>query len=210
RDFTVVTIAAASPNVLVVYPGEAATTVAELVDAIRHAPGTYSFASPGVGTTPHLSGELFRLATKTDLVHVPFTGAGPASQATVAGQTRIAFVNVPPAVMLVRAGSLRALATTGAARSNALPDVPTMAEAGVGGLDAETLLFVLVPASTPPQIVALLNGAIGKALERPDVRHTFDTLGFKTMGGTSDAAAARVRVEIAKWAKVIHDANLRQ
>jgi tripartite-type tricarboxylate transporter receptor subunit TctC len=209
RDFTAVTIAAASPNVLVVYPGESATTVAELVDAIRHAPGSYSFASPGVGTTPHLSGELFRLATKTDLVHVPFTGAGPASQATVAGQTRVAFINVPPAVMLVRAGSLRALATTGATRSSALPAVPTMAEAGVG-LEAETLLFVLVPAATPPRIVALLNDEIGKALERPDVRQIFDTLGFETLGIPPDAAAARIGREIVKWTKVIQDANLKQ
>jgi tripartite-type tricarboxylate transporter receptor subunit TctC len=209
RDFAAVTIAAASPNVLVVYPGEAARTVAELVDAIRRSPGTYSFASPGVGTTPHLSGELFRLATQTDLVHVPFTGAGPASQATVGGQTRIAFINVPPAVMLVRAGSLRALATTGATRSSALPDVPTMAEAGIR-LEAETLLFVLVPASTPPGIVALLNREIGKALDRPDVRQTFDGLGFATMGGTTDEAAARIGQEIAKWVKVIHDANLKQ
>jgi tripartite-type tricarboxylate transporter receptor subunit TctC len=210
RDFAAVTIAAASPNVLVVYPGEAAGTVAELVDAIRRAPGAYSYASPGVGTTPHLSGELFRLSTHTDLVHVPFAGAGPASQATVAGQPRIAFINVPPAVTLVRAGLLRALATTGAARSSALPDVPTMAEAGLGGHEAETLLFVLVPASTPPGIVALLNREISRALERPDVRQTFDGLGFETMGGTSDQAAARIGQEIAKWAKVIHDANLKQ
>jgi tripartite-type tricarboxylate transporter receptor subunit TctC len=172
RDFAAVTIAAASPNVLVVYPGEAAGPVAELVDAIRRAPGAYSYASPGVGTTPHLSGELFRLSTHTDLVHVPFAGAGPASQATVAGQPRIAFINVPPAVTLVRAGLLRALATTGAARSSALPDVPTMAEAGLGGHEAETLLFVLVPASTPPGIVALLNRELSARAARrpPDLR----------------------------------------
>jgi tripartite-type tricarboxylate transporter receptor subunit TctC len=210
RDFAPVTIAAASPNVLVVYPGEAARTVSELIDAIRRAPGAYSFASPGVGTTPHLTGERFRLSTHADLVHVPFSGAGPAAQATVAGQTRIAFINLPPAVMLVKAGSLRALAITRVARSSALPDVPTMAEAGLSGNEAETLLFVLVPASTAPEIVALLNREIRKALERPDVRQTFDTLGFEAVGGTPDEAAARVRLEIAKWAKVIQDANLKQ
>ncbi|SRR5579871_4590212 len=210
KDFTPVTIAAASPNVLVVYPGEAARTVSELVDAIRAAPGTYSFASSGVGTTPHLSGELFRLSTLTDLVHVPFAGAGPASQSTVAGQTRIAFINLPPAVMLIKAGSLRALAMTGAARSSALPDVPTMAEAGLGGQEAETLLFVLLPAGAAPEIVALLNREVRKALERPDVRRSLDVLGFEAIGNTPDDAASRIAQEIAKWAKVIQDANLRQ
>jgi tripartite-type tricarboxylate transporter receptor subunit TctC len=210
RDFVPVTVAGASPNVLVVYPGEAARSVSELIDAIRRAPRAYSFASPGVGTTAHLTGERFRLSTHTDLVHVPFSGAGPAAQATVAGQTRIAFINVPPAVALVKAGSLRALAVTRAARSSALPDVPTMAEAGLSGHEAETLLFVLVPAGTAPEIVALLNREVRKALERSDVRQTFDTLGFEAVGGTLDEAATRVRQEIAKWAKVIQDANLKQ
>jgi tripartite-type tricarboxylate transporter receptor subunit TctC len=210
KDFAAVAVAGASPNVLVIYPGEAARSVSELIDAIRRAPGAYSFASPGVGTTPHLTGERFRLSTHTDLVHVPFSGAGPAAQATVAGQTRIAFINVPPAVMLVRAGSLRALAVTRATRSSALPDVPTMAEAGLSIHDAETLLFVFVPAGTAPEIVALLNREVRSALERSDVRQTFDTLGFEAVGGTPDEASARVRQETAKWAKVIEDANLKQ
>jgi tripartite-type tricarboxylate transporter receptor subunit TctC len=210
RDFAPVTVAGVSPNVLVVYPGEAAKTVSELIDAIRRTPGAYSFASPGVGTTPHLTGERFRLSTHTDLVHVPFSGAGPAAQATVAGQTRIAFINLPPAVTLVRAGSLRALAVTRAVRSSALPDVPTMAEAGLSGHDAETLLFVLVPVGTAMEIVALLNREVRNALERSDVRQTFDTLGFEAAGGTPDEAAIRVRQEIEKWAKVIQDANLKQ
>jgi tripartite-type tricarboxylate transporter receptor subunit TctC len=210
RDFSTVTIAATSPNVLVVYPGEGAKTVTELVDAIRHEPGAYSFASAGVGTTPHLSGELFRLSTHTDLVHVPFSGSGPALQSTVAGHTRIAFTGLPPAVMLIKAGSLRALAMTGAERSGALPDVPTMAEAGLNGQEAATLLLVLVPAGTPPDIVALLNREVRKVLERPDVKQTFDALGFDAMGDTPGAAAARIATEITKWAKVIQDANLKQ
>ena len=210
KDFAPVTIAAASPNVLVVYPGETATTVTGLVEAIRGAPGTYGFASAGVGTTPHLSGELFRLSTKTDLIHIPFSGSGPALQSTVAGHTRIAFTGLPPAVMLIKAGSLRALAMTGANRSSALPDVPTMAEAGLAGQEAETLLFVLVPAGTPAEIVAILNRAIRKILALPDIVKAFDALGFNAVGNTPDDAAARISQEITKWAKVIGDANLKQ
>jgi tripartite-type tricarboxylate transporter receptor subunit TctC len=210
KDFAPVTIAAASPNVLIVYPGEAAKTVTELVDAIRSAPGIYGFASAGFGTTPHLSGELFRLSTRTDLIHVPFSGSGPALQSTVAGHTRIAFTALPPAVMLIKAGSLRALAMTGGQRSSALPDVPTLAEAGFSGQEAETLLFVLVPAGTPAEIVNGLNRAVRKVLQMPDVAQAFDTLGFTAVGNTSEEAAARMTQEIAKWAKVIRDANLKQ
>jgi tripartite-type tricarboxylate transporter receptor subunit TctC len=210
NDFAPVTIAAASPNVLVVYPGEAAKTVTGLVDAIRSAPGTYSFASAGVGTTPHLSGELFRLSTQTDLIHVPFSGSGPALQSTIAGHTRIAFTGLPPAVMLIKSGSLRALAVTADKRSSALPDLPTMAEAGLPGQEAETLLFVLVPAGTPAEIVATLNRAVLKILALPDIQETFETLGFSAVGNTPEQAAVRVSQEITKWAKVIQDANLKQ
>ncbi len=136
KDFAAVTIAAASPNVLVVHPSVAARTVSELVDVVRAKPHTYNFASAGIGTTPHLSGELFRLSLGLDLVHVPFGGAGPALQSTVAGHTLIAFTGVPGAAAQVQAGALRALAVTSAQRSPALPDVPTMAQAGVAGQEA--------------------------------------------------------------------------
>jgi tripartite-type tricarboxylate transporter receptor subunit TctC len=208
RDFAAVTIAATSPNVLVVYPGEHAKTARELVEAIRNAPGTYSFASAGVGTTPHLAGELFRSSTGTDLVHVPFAGSGPAMQATVAGHTRMAFVGLPPAMTLIKAGSLRALAITAAKRSPALPDVPTMAEAGFNGQESETLLFVLVPAHTPPDIVTLLNREVVKILDRADVRQAFDALGFTVIGDAPQQASVRTGEEIEKWSKVIHAANL--
>jgi tripartite-type tricarboxylate transporter receptor subunit TctC len=112
--------------------------------------------------------------------------------------------------MLIKAGSLRALAMTGVARSSALPDVPTMAEAGLGGQEAETLLFILLPAGTAPEIVAFLNREVRKVLERPDVRQTFEVLGFEAMGSTTGDAASRITQEIARWAKVIQDANLRQ
>jgi tripartite-type tricarboxylate transporter receptor subunit TctC len=208
KDFAAVSIAAASPNVLVVHPAQTVKTAAELVDAIKKAPGKYSYAHAGVGTTPHLSGELFRLSLGLDLVHVPFTGAGPALQSTVAGHTPMAFTGLPPAVPLIKSGQLRALVTTSSKRLAALPELPTVADAGLAGQDAETLLFVLVPAATPKEIVTMLNREIVKIVALPDVQQKFDTLGFNPMGSTPEESASRVKEEIAKWAKVIRAANI--
>jgi tripartite-type tricarboxylate transporter receptor subunit TctC len=210
KDFVPVTISAASPNLLVVHPGQPANTVGELIDTIKKTPGKHSFASAGVGTTPHLSGELFRLSLGLDMVHVPFTGAGPALQSVVAGHTPIAFTSLPAAVPLVKAGSLRALVATSAKRSTALPDVPTVSEAGLSGQEAETLLFILAPAGTPREIVGLLHREIVKIVAAPDVRQKFDTLGFAAMSPTPEESFARVREEIAKWAKVIREANIQR
>lgn len=210
NDFAPVTIAAAAPNVIVVNPKDPARSVSELVTEIRANPGKYSFASSGTGTTPHLSGELFRLSFKLDMVHVPFTGAGPSLEATVGGHTPIAFSSLPSAVPLVKGGSLRPLAVTSAERVKALPDVPTLAEAGAPGQEAETLLFVLFPAKTPKNIVQLVHDAIGKIVQMPDIERRFDTLGFRPMSLTPEQTEARIKSEIALWAKVIHDANIRQ
>jgi tripartite-type tricarboxylate transporter receptor subunit TctC len=210
KDLIPVTIAAASPNLLVVNPGEPARTVGELIDAISKRAGKHSFASAGVGTTPHLSGELFRLSLGLDMVHVPFTGAGPALQSVVAGHTPIAFTGLPPAVNLVKAGNLRALLATSAKRSTALPDVPTVTEVGLAGQEAETLLFVLTPAGTPREIVTLLHREIVKIAAAPDIQQKFDALGFAAMTTTPDESFARVKEEFAKWAKVIRDANIQR
>jgi tripartite-type tricarboxylate transporter receptor subunit TctC len=209
KDFAAVTIAAASPNVLVVNPRESVRTVAELVDVIRKAPGRYSFGSAGVGTTPHLSGELFKQSLKLDMVHVPFTGAGPALQATIGGHTPLTFSGLPPAVPLIKSGQLRALVVTTAKRVSALPDLPTTAESGLAGQEAETLLFVMVPAGTPPATVNALNQAIVKIVAAPDVQQRFATLGFNPLAGSPQESAARVREEIAKWARVIRDAQIK-
>src|SRR4051812_18572671 len=153
KDFIPITNAGVSPNILVVHPDVPAKTVSELVAYIKANPGKVSFASPGAGTTPHLSGELFKLSLGLDLVHVPFGGAGPAIQSTVAGHTPIAFTAMPPATNLVRDGKLRALAVTSKVRAGALPDVPTMAEAGIKDQEADTLQGVFVPAGTLQEIV---------------------------------------------------------
>lgn len=208
KDFAAVSIAAASPNVLVVNPSQPMKTAAELIDTIKASPGKYSYASAGVGTTPHLSGELFRLSLNLDIVHVPFTGAGPALQSTVAGHTPMAFTGLPPAVPLIKSGQLRALVTTSAKRIAALPDLPTVAEAGLAGQEAETLLFVLVPAATPTEVVRALNREVARIVALPDVQAKFATLGFNPMGSTPEESAARVKAELAKWAKVIRAANI--
>jgi tripartite-type tricarboxylate transporter receptor subunit TctC len=208
KDFVAVTIAASSPNIVVINPKVPAKNMKELTELIRRDPSKYSFGSAGVGTTPHLSGELYRLSAGLQLVHVPFSGAGPALESTVGGYTPITFSSLPAAVPLVKSGLLRPLAVTSAQRVAALPDVPTMAEAGFPGQEAETLIFVLAPAGTPPEIVATLNAEFRKLVALPEIKSQFDKFGFSPMALTPEQAEQRVKDEVARWAKVIKDANI--
>ncbi|MBV8835346.1 MAG: tripartite tricarboxylate transporter substrate binding protein [Alphaproteobacteria bacterium] len=209
KDFTAVTLVAASPNVLVVNPAVPAKTIPELVKLIRDNPGKYSFAGPGVGSTPHLSGELFRLAFNLDLAHVPFTGAGPAIQSTMGGHTPIAFTALPPAIEAVKGGQLRALGVAALQRVAALPDLPTFAEQGVKDQEADTLTGIVVPAGTPKEIVDLLYKEVAKAVAEPDVKQKLSALGFIPIANTPEEFAARIKTEMAKWGKVVRDAKLR-
>jgi tripartite-type tricarboxylate transporter receptor subunit TctC len=209
KDFAPVTLVAASPNIVVVNPQVPAKTLPELVQLIRDNPGKYSFAGPGVGSTPHLGGELFRLAFKLDLVHVPFTGAGPAVQATVGGHTPIAFTALPSSLSAVQAGQLRALGVASAERAAGLPDVPTYAEQGVKDQDADTLTGIVAPAGTPKEIVDLLYREIAKIVAQPDVKERLTVLGFNPVANTPEQYSARIRLEIDKWGKVVRDAKLR-
>jgi tripartite-type tricarboxylate transporter receptor subunit TctC len=209
KDFTPVTLVAVSPNVVVVNPSVPAKTLPELVQLIRDNPGKYSFAGPGVGSTPHLGGELFRLAFALDLVHVPFTGAGPAIQSTIGGHTPIAFTALPPALAAVQAGQLRALGVAAAERVAGMPDVPTFAEQGVKNQDADTITGIVAPAGTPKEIVDLLYREIAKAVAQPDVQERLTALGFKAIANTPDQFGARIKLEIDKWGKVVRDAKLR-
>jgi len=209
KDFTPVTLVAVSPNVVVVNPQVPAKTIPELVQLIRDNPGKYSFAGPGVGSTPHLGGELFRLAFKLDLVHVPFTGAAPAIQATIGGHTPIAFTALPPALSAVQSGQLRALGVASAERAAGMPDVPTFAEQGIKDQEADTLTGIVAPAGTPKEIVDLLYREIAKAVTQPDVKERLAGLGFKAVANTPDQFGARIKLEIEKWGKVVSDAKLR-
>ena len=209
KDFAPVTLVAVSPNVVVVNPQVPAKTLPELVQLIRDNPGKYSFAGPGVGSTPHLGGELFRLAFKLDLVHVPFTGAGPAIQATVGGHTPIAFTALPPALSAVQSGQLRALGVASSERAAGMPDVPTFAEQDVKDQDADTLTGIVAPAGTPKAIVDLLHREIAAIVAQPDVKERLTTLGFNAVANTPEQFGARIRLEMDKWAKVVRDAKLR-
>src|SRR6516165_2097118 len=155
KDFVPVTLAAASPNVLFVHPSVPAHSVKELIDLIKSSPGKYSYAQPSTGSTPHLSGELLKLQYGLDLVTVPFNGASLAVNSTLAANTPIAFTALPPAIANIKEGNLRGIAVTTAKRSAALPDVPTMAEAGIPDQEAETINGLLAPAGTSNEIVAL-------------------------------------------------------
>jgi len=210
KDFAPVTLAAASPNILVVNADFPVKSVKELVDRIRKEPGKYNYAMPGTGTTPHLAGELLKLTYKLDLATVPFNGAGPAIQSAVAGHTPIAVTALPPTAPQVQAGKLRGLAVTSTKRSSALPDVPTMAEAGVTGQESETMQGVFLPAGTPKEIVDLLNREIAKAMAQSDVKEKCAQLGFDVVASKPDEFAIYIKKEVEKWGKVIRDANIPQ
>jgi tripartite-type tricarboxylate transporter receptor subunit TctC len=209
KDFAPVTLIAASPNVLTVAPSVPAKSVQELIALIKANPGKYSFAQPGTGSTPHLSGELFKLSFGLDLVMVPFTGAGPAITSTIGGHTPIAFTALPPALASIQEGKLRGLAVLTGKRVAGLPDVPTMAEADVPDQEADTLTGIVVPVGTPPEIVDLLHREIVKIVALPDVQEKLAALGFIAIADTPAEFAARLKSEFTKWAKVIKDAGIK-
>jgi tripartite-type tricarboxylate transporter receptor subunit TctC len=209
KDFDAVTVVAATPVVLAVNPTVPAKTVKELVDWIRANPGKESYASPGTGTPPQLTGALFVHALNLDLVHVPFSGGGTAVEATVGNHTPISFGAMAPAVPLIKDNQLRALAVTGKERSPALPDVPTMAESGFPEVEGATWTAIAVPAGTPKEIVAQLHDMIVKSLGEPDVKDKLAAMAYAGIGNSPEECEAFFKSEMAKWGKVIQDAGLK-
>src|SRR5919204_1473251 len=162
KDFAPVTLVAASPNVISVHPSFPATTLKELIELVKAHPGKYSFAQPSTGSTPHLAGELFKQQYRLDLVTVPFNSAALAINSTLGGHTPIAFTALPPAMSNIRDGKLRGLAVLAGKRAAALPHVPTNAEAGVDGLESDTLTGIVAPAGTPKEIVERWHNDIAR------------------------------------------------
>jgi tripartite-type tricarboxylate transporter receptor subunit TctC len=210
KDFAPVTLAAASPNILVVHPSIAAKSVKDLIALLQANPAKYTIANPGLGTTPQLAAELFKLNFNLDQPSVPYAGGAPAIQATVAGQTQVAFANLSPAAPHILGGTLRGIAVTAQKRSAALPDLPTMIESGIEGQESETMQGVLVPAGTPADIVDLLNREMVKAMHAADVKAKCDELGFDIVANTPQEFAGYIKKDVDKWAKVIKDAKIPQ
>jgi tripartite-type tricarboxylate transporter receptor subunit TctC len=209
NDFDPVTEIATTPNVLVVHPSVPAKTVRELIDFVRASPGRSSYANPGTGTPSHLSGEMFKLALKIDMVAVPFQGGGPMIQSVIGNHTPIAFSSMPPAAPQIKEGRIRALAVTSAKRSVAVPDVPTMAEAGVPDQEGDTPQGILVPKGTPREVIDLLHRETVKVIALAEVQQKLAAIGFEPIGSTPAEFTARIKVEVPKWAKVIRDANIK-
>jgi len=210
KDFIPITLAAITPNILIVNPSVPAKTPKELIDAIKANPNKYTDASPGVGTTPHLAAELFKASYKLDYVIAPYKGGGPAAQAVLANETPFSFVAMTPTTQLIKTGKLRALAVTTKKRSAALPDVPTIAEAGITGQESETIQGVLAPKGTPKAIVDRLQKEIAAIVAMPDMQSKMIPLGFDPVGGTSAEFADYIKTDVEKWKKVIADAHVQQ
>jgi tripartite-type tricarboxylate transporter receptor subunit TctC len=195
--------------VISVHPSLPAQTLNELVALIKANPGKYSYATGGVGSPGHLVGEQFRLQLGLDLVHVPFQSAGLAAGSAVGNHTPICIVSPAPTVPQVQDGKLRALAVTRKVRSQALPSVPTMAEAGYPDIEGENWFAFVVPTGTPKEIVALLHREIAKIVMLPDVKERLVALGFEAVASTPEEFGAQIKRELVKWEKVVREANIK-
>lgn len=207
RDFSPVSLVAITPNILVAHPSQPVKTIKELLALAKAKPGALNFPSAGVGSSSHLAGELLKSLAKIDMVHVPFKGGGPALVAMISGEVQIMFATMPAAMPHVKSGKARAIAVTTAKRSQAMPELPTIAEAGVTGYEASTWYGLLAPAKTPKPVVDRLHAETVKILAGP-ARQRLEVQGFEPVGGTPAEFSAYIKSEIVKWAKVIKDANI--
>ena len=208
RDLAPITMAVMFPNVLVVHPSVPANTLAEFVALAKAKPGSVNYGSSGVGNLGHLAGELFRSVAKIDIVHVPYKGGGPATTDLLGGQIAAVFATPASVVGHIKAGRLRALATTGAQRSQAMPEVPTIAESGYPGYEATNWYAYVAPVKTPKEIVVRLNQELVKVLSQPDVREQLLSHGLEPMPGTSEALAKYAEREYATWGRVVREAHI--
>src|SRR5947207_1546829 len=205
KDFIPVTLVATSPLMLVVHPSVAAKSVQELVALAKANPGRLNFGSGGVGSTPHLSVELFKSAAGFDAVHVPYKGGAPALNDLVGGQLSFMIENMPGTMPFVKAGKLRALAITSAERSPLEPALPTMAEAGVPGYEVVGWNGLVAVRGTPPEIVARLAAEVAQILRTPEVKERLATLGAEPVGNTPEEFGAFIRAENARWGRIIKE-----
>jgi tripartite-type tricarboxylate transporter receptor subunit TctC len=203
RDFVPVSVFSVSTNVLVVPASLPAKTLEELIELAHSRPGTLNYASAGSGATQHLAGELFKLRTGTQIVHIPYKGSAPALAALIAGEVQMGFVNPVAIGQHVKSGRLRALAVAGARRTDLMPEVPTMKEAGVEGVEVVLWYGVLAPSATPPTIVSALANAIATAAQTPAVRQRLTEQGAEPVGNTQTEFGRTFQEEVRRWAEVV-------
>lgn len=209
RDLVPIKLLTSFGNVLVVHPSVPATSVKELIAFARSKPGALHFASPGIGQSQHLSGELFKRMAEVDIVHVPYKGTGPALTDLIGGQVQMMFSNIPPALQHVESGKLRALAVTGPRRARTLPDLPTLEEAGLPGYQVASWIALFAPAATPPAIVAKLHAEVTQALGSATGRERILAANAEPGTGSPQDLAAMVAAERSKWSKVIREGSIR-
>ena len=203
KDFAPVSVFSDSTNLLVVPASLPAKTVKELVALAREKPGALNFSSAGSGSTQHLAGELFKLRTGTQMVHVPSRGSAPSIAALLTAEVQLSFVNPLAIGSHVKSGRLRALAVAGSRRASLLPEVPTMKEAGVEGVEVPLWFGLLAPVATPREVIAMLAAGVARAAKDPEMRKRLEEQGGEPVGGTPEEFAALLREEVAKWAEVV-------
>ena len=209
KDFAPITMLATLPNVLVVHPSLNVSSVAELVALLKASPNKYSFGSAGNGTSQHISGEMFKIATGTQMQHIPYKGSGPMIPDLLAGTIQLSFENITTAYPPVKAGKLKALAVTSAKRSFMATEVPTMQEAGLAGYDISSWQAMYAPAGTPGEIVARLQSEVAKILHAADNAKRLRDLGLEPGGIAPEELAAQMRAEIPRLGKVVRESGAR-
>ncbi|HUP95622.1 MAG TPA: tripartite tricarboxylate transporter substrate binding protein [Burkholderiales bacterium] len=209
RDFALVTLTARAPNVLAVHPSLPARSVKELIALARSKPGELNYATSGVGSTPHLTAALFTSMARIRMVHVPYKGGPAATTDVLAGQVPIGFAPIPSFAPHVASGRLRGLAVTSLTRSALLPNVPTIAESGLGGFEMNPWFGVLAPAATPPEVIVKLNTELVRILRSPEIAQQFAAQGVEPAHSTAQDFVAVIRADLQKWGKVIQDAGIK-
>jgi tripartite-type tricarboxylate transporter receptor subunit TctC len=208
KDFVPVALICTTPNVMVVSPNTKAKTVAEFVALAKANPGKFNYASGGVGSSAHLSAELFKSMTGTEITHIPYKGSAPAVTALLADESQLMIGNLPPWAAQIKAGKVQALAVTTAKRHPSLPDVPALTES-LPGFETVAWFGVLAPAATPKSVVERMNAVINQALDQADVKARLATLACDPAPGTPEAFAQRVNADVARWKKLASERNIR-
>lgn len=209
KDFAPVMLLGSISNVLLVGANQPYKTVADLIAAAKSKPGTIAFGSAGTGSSQHMSGEAFKLLAGAELTHVPYRGSAPAIQDLISGQIPVSFETATVALPHIQSGKVRALAVTSATRSRVLPDVPTMQEAGVAGFDVASWQAIYAPAGTPPAIVQKMNQTLAAIIATPDIKTRMEGLGLEYQPNSPEQFAEFGRKELAKWAKIVKDGNVK-